>query len=96
MPTQKGGRRSFWWWILCSPGAAVLQLEYLFPRSVTGSFGTARRRNVLWLQFLYTLFIYALAAIAVTHPKLAAIAFLWLAGLFLLFGTFLKKILSLG
>jgi hypothetical protein len=62
---------SLLWWVFCSPGAAVLQLEYLFPRSVSGSFGTARRRNVVWLQFLCTLAIYAIIVFVMGDPKLA-------------------------
>jgi len=60
-------RRSIWWWIFCAPGAAILWLEYLFPRSVSASFGTARRKDVRILQFVQTILVYGLLALAVTH-----------------------------
>jgi hypothetical protein len=62
--------RSFAWWILCGPGALVMWFEYMFPRSVTGSFGTARRRNAVFLQFVGTMFIYAALAFSLTHLAL--------------------------
>jgi hypothetical protein len=62
--------RSIWWWIFCGPGALVMWFEYMFPRSVTGSFGTARRRNAVFLQFVGTMLIYAVVAFSLTHVAL--------------------------
>ena len=76
MPTSKPKptTHGLLWWVFCSPGAILLQLDYLFPDSIRGSFGTARRRKVVWIQFLYTLGFYAFVAVAVwtsvMKPKL--------------------------
>jgi hypothetical protein len=40
------------------PGKVILWIEYMFPRRLSGVFGSARRRNVPLLQMLYSLFFY--------------------------------------
>jgi hypothetical protein len=59
--------RPIWWWFLCMPGAVVMWFEYMFPENVRGVFGTARRRKIRGLQFLYTCGVYFIIAIAVMH-----------------------------
>jgi hypothetical protein len=51
-------QRPVWWWILIMPGKVILWIEYMFPRRVGGVFGSARRRNVPLIQFLYSLYFY--------------------------------------
>ena len=83
-------------WVFCSPGAAILQLEYLFPGSVRGSFGTARRRKVVLLQFLYTLSFYAFVAVVVwvivMKPKLAWLILMFIAAPFIMLEQALKPL----
>lgn len=37
-------------------------IQYMFPRTVSGSFGSARRKDVVLFQFLRTMLIYAIIA----------------------------------
>ena len=65
MPRVDGSavsQRSAWWWVLLMPGKVILWLDYMFPRRVSGVFGTARRRNVPLLQLLYSLYFYLIIA----------------------------------
>ncbi len=59
--------RSIWWCLFCSPGAALLWLEYMAPSSLKGSIGTARRKDSVPFQFLATLLVYAALYLALTH-----------------------------
>lgn len=51
--------RSVWWWIFFMPGSVMLWFEYMFPRSISGSMGSARRRKSQLVQLWYTLGLYA-------------------------------------
>jgi hypothetical protein len=51
-------QRSSWWWVFLAPGKVILWLEYMWPGSVTGAFGGARRRNVPLIQILYSIYFY--------------------------------------
>lgn len=59
--------RSIWWWILCAPGAALLWFQYMNPSSTRDSFGSARRKDVAFFQFLATLVVYSIVFLALTH-----------------------------
>ena len=59
--------RSILWWLFCMPGAVVLWFRYMSPHGVADSFGTARRRNVVFFQFVTTMLLYLVIYLAVTH-----------------------------
>jgi len=51
------------WLLFFMPGAAILWLEYMFPKTISGSFGSARRRKSRLVQFWYTMVFYAFVAV---------------------------------
>jgi hypothetical protein len=56
-------QRAAWWWIFLMPGKVMLWIDFVFPRRVSGVFGTARRRNVPLLQLLYSIYFYLFIAL---------------------------------
>jgi hypothetical protein len=55
---SKVSERSKLWWIFILPGKVILWIEYMFPRRVSGAFGSARRRNIPLLQLVYSIGFY--------------------------------------
>lgn len=51
-------KRPLWWWLLFAPGKVMLWMDYMWPKRVTGIFGSARRRNVPLVEVLYSLYFY--------------------------------------
>jgi hypothetical protein len=51
-------RRPKLWWVFLMPGKVILWLEYMFPKSFTGVFGSARRRNVPLIQLTFSVYFY--------------------------------------
>lgn len=47
------------WWLLYMPGTVIMWFEYMFPNQLSGTFGTARRRNIPFFQIAYSLGFYA-------------------------------------
>ena len=45
----------------------MLWMEYMFPSNWKNAVGAARRRNVVGIQFVYTMILYGIIALALTH-----------------------------
>lgn len=56
---------SVWWWAFVLPGKAILWVQYMFPESFSGIFGSARRRDIPLIQILYSLIFYTIVAILI-------------------------------
>lgn len=50
--------RPLWWWVLFAPGAIILWFQYMWPKTLHGFFGSARRKNVPLVQIIYTICFY--------------------------------------
>lgn len=60
----------------------MLWFQYMNPQSVRDSFGSARRRNVVFFQFTSTIAIYAILLFLITHPALLGFLLLPLKAVF--------------
>jgi hypothetical protein len=65
-------KRSLWWWLLFGPGKFILWSEYMWPRRLSGVFGSARRRNVPLIQLVYSLSFYLAVVILIGCMLLSA------------------------
>lgn len=55
-------RRSWAWWVFCMPGAAIMWVEYMFPRHGQ-VYASARRQGNPLIQVIYSLGFYGITAI---------------------------------
>jgi hypothetical protein len=56
-------QRTWVWWVFFFPGSVLQWWEYMQPNSVGNSFGTARRLNSRFFQFLTTMSLYLALAV---------------------------------